>query len=283
MTARPGAIDTSPLNRRARVTPRELAGWLIERGQHWIALAEAADLLGVSAASAVPMLARLRAKGELFSPNRGVYVPVPLEFRSWGALPATHFIDQYMRSFNHPYYVGLLSAAEILGVAHQHPQVFQVITTGRLQDRNFGRVRVQFVVSRHAAVRPTRQVNTPTGTIRVATPEVTALDLVGAPEHSGGISNVATVLREMVEEGIIDPVEVARTSSTYPIAVCQRTGWLLQQAAADAGVDIDMVPLHTSTATRKAPALLDPAVPRRGGVYDQAWNLIINVALEPDL
>lgn len=264
------------------MTSRELAGWLIERGQHWITLAEAADLLGVSAESAVPMLARLRAKGELFAPNRGVYVPVPPEFRSWGALPATHFIDQYMRSFNHPYYVGLLSAAEILGVAHQHPQVFQVVTTGRLEDRNFGRVRLQFVVSRHAAARPTRRVNTPTGTIRVATPEVTAFDLVGAPEHSGGISNVATVLREMLEEGIIDPVEIASASNTYSIAVRQRTGWLLQQAAGDAGVDIDLSQLHAATGSRKEPALLDPAIPRRGGVYDEAWNLIINAEVEPD-
>ena len=42
---------------------------------------------------------------------------IPPEFRSWGAVPATHFIDPMMRFLGHDYYVGYLSAAEAHGAA----------------------------------------------------------------------------------------------------------------------------------------------------------------------
>src|SRR5665811_2574872 len=64
------------------------------------------------------------------------------EFRSWGAVPAAHFVDPMMRHLGHDYYVCLLSAAEIHGFSHQRPQVFQVMTPARLRARTFGRVRI---------------------------------------------------------------------------------------------------------------------------------------------
>ena len=39
---------------------------------------------------------------------------------------------------------------------------------------------------------------TPRGYINVATPEVTAMDLVTYPKHSGGLSQVATVFQELM-------------------------------------------------------------------------------------
>ena len=73
-----------------------------------------------------------------------------------------------MQHLGHYYYVGLLSAAEIPGSAHQRPQVFQVMTSARLRDRAFGRVRIDFITSVHTSDRPTESVNTPTGTMRVS-------------------------------------------------------------------------------------------------------------------
>ena len=66
-------------------------------------------------------------------------MPIPAEYRSWRAVPASHFIDPMMRHLDHGYYVGYLSAAEVHGAAHQRPQVFQVITDARLNDRTFDR------------------------------------------------------------------------------------------------------------------------------------------------
>ena len=250
-------------------------------------------MLGVSPALAAPIVARLRGKGLLFSPTRGHYVPIPPEYRAWGGtVPASHFIDQFMASMAHPYYVGLLSAAEVYGVAHQHPQVFQVVTDARLRGRSFGRVRLEFITSARVGERPTRQVNTPTGTMRVSTPEVTALDLVTWPEHGGGLSNACTVLVEMLEAthdcepGAIDIELLATAALGYPIAVRQRLGWLLEFAGSRRGepaVGLDLGPLRATIVGRSVPARLNPALPRRGAAYDESWNLFVNTTVEPDL
>ena len=109
-----------------------------------------------------------------------------------------------IRHLGHPYYVCRLSAAEVHGYAHQRPQVFQVMTTARLRDRAFGRVRIEFSTSRHTAERPAVEVNTPTGSMRVSTRETTVLDLVARPDESGALSNVATIIGEMLDDGVLD-------------------------------------------------------------------------------
>lgn len=88
---------------------------------------------------------------------------IPPEFRTWGAVPATHFIDALMRYLGHDYYVGFLSAAEVHGAAQQRPQVFQVVTSGRLRNRAFGRVRIELATSSDTGDRPIVERNTPTG------------------------------------------------------------------------------------------------------------------------
>src|SRR5690606_31080603 len=138
------------------------------------------------------------------SPTKGLYVVVPAEYRSWGAVPAAHFIDALMGHLGHEYYVALLSAAEVHGFAHQRPQVFQVMTPARLRDRSFGRVRIQFISETSMAGRRVDVVNTPTGTMRVSSVETTVLDLVAHPRKSGGLSNVATIVGELLDEGKID-------------------------------------------------------------------------------
>jgi len=70
--------------------------------------------------------ARVRAAGHFFVPAPGLYIPIPSEYSTWGVVPALDFIDQLMKHLGRSYCVGLLSAAEIHGAAHQRPQVFQV-------------------------------------------------------------------------------------------------------------------------------------------------------------
>jgi len=77
--------------------PRDLPDWLIAHGRHWVTLAEVAALLNLPAEQVPPVTARLRSRGQLFSPTPGGYVPVPSEYRSWRSVPASHFIDPLMR------------------------------------------------------------------------------------------------------------------------------------------------------------------------------------------
>jgi predicted transcriptional regulator of viral defense system len=242
---------------------------------------EIAELLDVPQNEVPPIAARWRARGHAFSPTRGAYVMIPPEFRSWGAVPATYFIDPMMRFLGHDYYVGYLSAAEAHGAAHQRPQVFQVLTSGRLRDRSFGRVRIEFTTSSDTSRRPTAEKNTPTGTMRVSTSEVTVLDLVAAPEHGGGISNVATVIGELLDVDTVDVPALVRVSVGYPLTVRQRTGWMLEHVAGLLDRAIDLSSLEASIAGAERTPLLPAA--GRSGRPDPRWNVIVNTDVEPDL
>lgn len=262
--------------------PRDLADWLLARGKHWVTSEDAATLLAMPVAHVSPSLARWLKKGLLFSPTKGVYVPIPPEYRSWGAVPASHFIDPLMRHLGHDYFVCLLSAAEAHGFAHQKPQQFQVMTSARLRDRAFGRVQLSFVSSAETGARPTITKNTPTGTMRVSTPEGTTLDLVSRPLNSGGLSNVATILAEMLQDEALDLDQLAELATAYPAAVAQRTGWLLEFVAGEVGSTIEVDALQRVAGRRGTPAALDAHGPRRGHL-DERWNVIVNGAVEPDL
>lgn len=274
--------DTQSTLDEAPVEPRGLADWLLARGRHWVTTEEAAELLGIPPNHVSPTLARWRQKSLLFSPTKGVYVPIPSEYRSWGTVPASHFIDALMVHLGHAYYVGLLSAAEAHGFAHQRPQVFQVMTPARLRDRSFGRVRVSFITSAEVPNRPVVTKNTPTGTMRLSTREGTALDLVSVPLRSGGLSNVATILGEMVQDDALDLAKLADLASRYPRAVAQRTGWLLEHVSPLVGRSPDLAALRDVAATRSTAAALASYGPHRGPI-DERWNVIVNTPVEPDL
>lgn len=101
-----------------------------------------------------------------------------------------------MRYLGQPYYVGLLSAAAIHGAAHQQPMVFQVVTSKPTREMRAGKVAIRFSMSSLVESLPVIEQQTETGTMRVATPETCAFDLVRYPEAAGHLSNAATVLAE---------------------------------------------------------------------------------------
>lgn len=258
--------------------PRDLADWLMARGRHSVTTAEVAEILGIPEAHVSPTLARWQHQGRLFSPARGLYVAIPSEYRLWGTVPAAHFIDAMMRHLGHPYYVCLLSAAEAHGFAHQRPQVFQVMTSAHVRDRSFERVHLRFLTSRHTADRPTVEVNTPTGTMRVSTPEVTVLDLVSRPGEGGSLYNIETIIGDMLEEATLDIDRLAEAADTYPAAIVQRVGWMIDDAAETLEVDVDTEPLHALVSSASS-VLLDPSGPRDERP-DPRWNVIVNAEIE---
>lgn len=258
---------------------RLLPDHLIAIGEPVVSLERISDLTGVTPRSLHAGLSRLRQQGRIFSPARGLHVAVPPEYRSWRAVPADRFVDTMMDHLDRQYYVGLLSAAQVHGAAHQAPQVFQVMVDRQLADRQIGRVRLQFHVNsllERAEVLPTVRVTTHTGAMTVASRELTAVDLVANPDVSGGLDNVATVL---VELGGLDVERVAEIGAYSSRSVLRRLGWLLSHVV---GRD-DLGPLAELAAAGDGDATPLDVHGRRAGPRDRTWGVIVNTDVQPDV
>ena len=265
---------------RPKVSPRELSDWLIGQGRHFVSTPEVAEILGIDVSSVPASLERSREAGKMISVTKGGWVPVPAEYRVAGAPPPSHFVHQLMAHLGHPYYVGFLSSAAIHGASHQAPMVFQVVTPARLRERRIGRGRIQFIHRSAAEERPRRRHIVPTGRIWVSTPEVTVFDLVEAPRYGAGLSNVATIIGDLLIDGVLDPEELAAVGAAYPSAVVQRTGYLVDLMAGEVDVEVDTAPLHAVVAGCRYRAL-SPA--GGSGIHDRRWRVVANTSVEHDL
>ncbi len=256
---------------------RDYVSSLAARGRYSFTSEEARAALGVSADAVKLALSRLSKQGGVASPARGFYVIVPPEYRALGSLPAEQFIPALMERLRLSYYVGLLSAAQFHGAAHHRPQEFQVMLGKSRRPIRCGQVRVAFIVNRRVNETPVQSFNTPRGAILVSTPEATAIDLVGYPEHAGGLDQVATVLAELAEK--IDPGKLAAAAAAVPLPWVQRLGYLLELAQAP-----EKAEALRGYVRRKAKetTLLLPGA-SAGGERRRDWKLIVNADIEPEL
>ena len=248
----------------------------MSRGRYSASLEEIREMTGLSYAAITSGIQRLRKQQRMFTPTRGLYVVIPPEFRSWGVVPADWFIDDLMGHLGRRYYVALLSAAAYHGASHQAPQVFQVMTDGRVLDRAIERVRLRFYSSEHTADTPIEKVIVHTGYMSVSSREATVVDLVREPRASGGISNVATILTEI---GELDGSALATLAARYGRTLARRTGWMVDNY----GSCQDLGPLRLAARLDLGePALLSSSGPRRGRA-DPTWGVRMNITVEPDL
>jgi predicted transcriptional regulator of viral defense system len=253
------------------------ASRLAASGRNCFTTAEVHSVLGSSLVAVRAALRRLKRKGEIADPYRGFHVIVPPEYRSLGCLPPEQFIPQLMAHLNEPYYVTLLSAAEVHGAAHQPPQALQVMVAKNRRQIVCGKVRVCFVARRDLAATPTVQRNTPRGTMRVSSVEATALELVGYADQCGGLDNVASVLAELVDA--MAEAKLLEAASLAPIAWAQRLGYLL-----DLGQQPQLADPLAEHVRRRARAVV-PLVRSRSitrAPRAERWRLAINARLEPD-
>jgi predicted transcriptional regulator of viral defense system len=113
--------------------------------------------------------------------------------------------------------------------------------------------------------------------MRVASPEATALELVGHADQCGGLDNVASVLAELAET--IGGPKLIEAARLCPIAWVQRLGYLLDltdhRELADALVAhvrehaVVLAPLVRAKPTARAPRA-------------ERWKLAVNASVEPD-
>lgn len=200
---------------------------LLSTGRVVFTSKEAEQALGIGRGAFLDAAERLQRRKALLSPRQGFYVAVPPQFASWGAPPPPWYIDALMRHEQQPYYVGLLKAAELHGATHQAVMEFQVVAAKRLPKIRAGRNLIVFYYRKDmaAVTAAIEDRKTDTGTMKISSPALTALDLLRYSQAAGGIDNIATVLTDLA--GKIDPAQLAAISRVAERAVVQRLGHLL--------------------------------------------------------
>lgn len=190
--------------------------------------ADAKQALQISDAAFLKAAARLRRKHMLLNPRHGFYVAVPPQFHSWEAPPANWYIDDLMRHEGRPYYVGLLKAAELHGATHHAVMEFQVMTDKQLPKIRAGRSYIVFYFRKdlQPVLSAVESRKTDTGTMKISSVELTALDLVRYVHAVGGIDSVATALRDLGEK--VDGEKLAATAVHFERSTIQRLGYLLE-------------------------------------------------------
>lgn len=253
---------------------------LASKGQYCFSVKDAVELSNSTDVAVRAALRRLREKGEIAMPYKGFYIIVPPEYRNMGCLPAEQFIPSLMDHLDEYYYAGLLSAAQYHGAAHHRPQIFQVVVPKAKNDIECGKVRVKFIFKKKAREIPTEERNTPRGLVRISSPEATAFDLVGYPDHAGGLDNVATVLMDLTEK--LDSNKLAEVAIHSPISWAQRLGYIMdlvgegKKAHSLLSYVYNRRPVSVSTP-------LDRSKPHKGVEKDQRWQVLINTKVEAEL
>jgi predicted transcriptional regulator of viral defense system len=190
---------------------------------------EATTALGIKHSAFQASAARLQKKRLLLNPRHGFYVIVPPQYHTWEAPPPSWYVDDLMRHEGRAYYVGLLKAAEIHGATHHAVMEFQVVTDKQLSKIRAGRSFIVFYFRKNmaAVLEGIESHKTDTGSMKISSAELTALDLLRYPHAVGGIDSIATVLKDLGAR--LDANKLASLAVHFERTTIQRLGYLLER------------------------------------------------------
>lgn len=227
-------------------------------------------------------LYRLCSNKTIASVYRGFYVIIPVQYVLRGSVPATYYIDQLMAYLSKPYYVCMLSAAELLGAAHQRPQQFSVMTT--FPKRRVISTRYVIIDWFYREELPEDALitkNTETGTIRISNPLLTAADLVQYQQHVGGLSRVATILEELAEQIDIKS-QFASLASFVKKVTWQRLGYILEHVVEENELADELYDQIRNLPGSLMYMPLSTSAENNTSERNCRWKININVQIEQD-
>ena len=226
-------------------------------------------------------LYRLRKSDVIVQPYKGFYVVIPPHYAAKGIIPPVYYIDQLMDYLRRPYYICLLSAAELLGAAHQRPQQFSIMTVPpevrmlrhTSLDWNY-RIRIPdgFLKER----------NSETGTIKFSVPELTALDLIQYEQHIGGLSRATTVIEELTEQTVWVGTAESGLLSISTVATIQRLGYILENVLMNQSQADDLYHELKIMSPKLNRFRLSTRKSDDGAILDKRWNIVVNTEIEID-
>lgn len=198
---------------------------------------EASTALGIKHSAFQASAARLQRKRLLFNPRHGFYVIVPPQYLTWEAPPPSWYIDDLMRHEGRAYYVGLLKAAELHGATHHAVMEFQVVTDKQLSKIKAGRSFIVFYFRKtmSAVLDGLESHKTDTGSMKISSAELTALDLLRYLHVVGGIDSVATILKDLGSR--LNANKLATLGVPFERTTIQRLGYLLDRLGYSASTE----------------------------------------------
>ena len=263
-----------------------LQKWIEDRAIHGFPTFSVEDVRAADLCSSEQILqnelSRLSSNKTIASVYRGYYVIIPTQYVLRGSVPATYYIDQLMSYLQKPYYVCMLSAAEMLGAAHQRPQQFSVMTTfpkrRTVSTRN---VTIDWFYRDGLPEEALITKNTETGTIRISNPLLTAADLVQYQQHVGGLSRVATILEELSEQIDINK-QFAPLATYVKKVVWQRLGYILENVVEEKNLADDLYEQLRAFSGYFKYQPLSTSAEDNPSSRDSRWKININVEIETD-
>lgn len=254
-----------------------------EQGKLWFTKADALQALSCTKTALKQSIHYLVQKERLAWIKENFILIIPLNYKSWGVIPADWFIDPLMKSLKLPYYISTLSAAEFYGAAHQKPMQFQVVTNRYFRDIKYERIHIHFIQNKNISNIPTQRVQVQTGYALISTPEATAFDLCKHYAVSGYWSNIATILSELLESIDCDKLCQIATSGVYDTPIIQRLGFVLSHPDVQGEMAAEKL-YHSVNAKLFRWTALTPKqklfqeIPR-----NDKWKILINEEIESDI
>ena len=225
-------------------------------------------------------LDRLRDKGEIVNIRREFYTILPDEYRKMGAVPVEFYIDDLMKHLNKKYYVGLFSAAMLLGAAHQQPQEYYLISESpkprMVESKN---LRINFTAKSKFPVYGIENLKTETGYFRVSGPGLTFLDLIYFEQSLGGFNRISTILQELSE--VVNPTQMKESlMSNFPVSTLQRAGYITEHVLFNS--KLALVFENKLVKMKCQPVLLKSSGKKEGEI-DRKWQVCVNAKIETDI
>ena len=257
----------------------DLVSWLLSNGITAVTNKEISALLGIPENHIRQRLAPLAKRNEIISPYRGFWIPIPFEYRQWGAPEAVYYVDRMMCYLGVEYYVGWMTAAAILGAGHHAAQMFQVATARLVRNRVIGRSDFRFYQRSNVGSLPSFRHKTQTGAVNVSTRAATMLSATNDLNNVSGLDNAANIVIELseTEEAFIG--DVATCSALFPISALRRLGWILENFTDIRDLDVLAGISQESNVKLSKLSTYKPYSDR----INKRWSLDINERIEPDV
>lgn len=272
----------SDKNISEKITVSQYFEKLLSEGRHHFTTEEIMQSLSMSKNTVSNSLSRLARKKRVKMIRKGF--GIILGFGGIEPDPS-YFLDAMMNHLGVSYYVGLLTAAKHWGAGHQASMTYQVMVNKSVFKLSFEKMKIDFIVKLGTFPKDgIKKVASLGGYIQISTPELTAIDLVRFPRKSGHLSNIATVLSELVERIDSKEFELALRDIHCPTVTLQRLGFLLDEIlglrkiakiVADVLKERRFTSSYLSSAKKNNKAMSDFE-------FNEKWKLYINTKVEAD-